>query len=269
MFKMIHTAVIEANFYARNAISLLLARDWRTRVVFEAGSLTPLLSRLEAVAKNRRGTPPLSLNAILVNEQLLQTNQVTALRHLLAETGQKPVLLAIGREFSPNLARSLAQADFTGLLVDEEISYSLGWALALAQAGQRVITPGVQADLTEAIGGCLLLDGRNPVISLSAEDQELARLAVIFSMERRDMADEAGISTDWSYGKASEFYERSGINAVLDGSVPLADFANGNATVLSHLEAIRASALSPVTSKRQGLEKLAFHLITLPSVTAL
>ena len=83
-------------------------------------------------------------------------------------------------------------------------------------------------------------------------------------MERRELADELQITTEWSYGLVSGLYKELGI-----GGPPVLDFDphelfGNNRILLSHFKRIIGG--SKRARKGKDLETLAFHLLTIPEV---
>ena len=101
------------------------------------------------------------------------------------------------------------------------LDYSLAWAIDIALTGKWVVTEGVRslaADMRFPLPHpCVVMDGRKTLQStLSKHQAEVSRLAFLFSMERRELADEMGIVEDWSYGLVSQIYEQLGVKDILN-----------------------------------------------------
>jgi hypothetical protein len=100
--------------------------------------------------------------------------------------------------------------------------------------------------------------------TLSERQEEIARLAIIFSIGRRDLADELKISDQWSYGMVSELYSRLGLEDLFSGKLDPACFVGNDPVILAHLEEILDELGS--SKKARDLETLAFHLVTMPII---
>ena len=195
---------------------------------------------------------------------------------------------------APNIqiAKMLAQSNFAGYILKDEIRYSLAWAVSYTNEYKIVVTPGV-CSLFEKQNplphGTVILDGRNSFASLSPHNTEMARMAFIFSMERHEFADENDFSEDYSYGVISGLFDKIGLNDILAGEGDPKDVFGDHPFVLGHVEqAIKAvreanekavEELSLVNNSiRKGQpdqakmprisnkETLAFHLLTLPDI---
>jgi hypothetical protein len=93
----------------------------------------------------------------------------------------------------------------------------------------------------------------------------VARLAFLYSMERRDLADELGLSEEWAYGLVSGLYEKLGLKDLLsDDQVDPSGYLGTHPLILSHFKKIRADFQG--SGKSRDMETLAFHLLTLPDI---
>ena len=134
--------------------------------------------------------------------------------------------------------------------------------------GFWVMTPGIESLLAEGglnlPGKSLVLDGRMQIYNFTESEARVARLALLFSIERRDMADELKISKAWSYGVVSSIYDKMGMEAILTSQVDPTEYLGDNPLVLAHLkENIQRLGNS---RKAQDMETLAFHLLTMPDI---
>jgi hypothetical protein len=110
----------------------------------------------------------------------------------------------------------------------------------------------------------LALDGRKSIHDLTEHEADVARLALIFSMERRELSDEIKISEDWSYGLVSSIYRKLGLEEILSGEVDPAEYL-GKAFVENprFQETLRQAVKS---RKKNDLETLAFHVLCMPEI---
>ena len=212
MAKVIHIAIVEDDPFARNWMTLLAARDWRTRVVVEADRPMKLTAAL-----NKRAS---LIDLILMDTDIPgDADWLSKIQEVLKPLKRKPRVLCTGVNPDERVLEQLNAPFFTGYLIKEQISYSLAWAIALAMQGNWIITDGIQA-LASSIGyslpqPCFVLDGRNTTQHLTRRQAEAARLAFLFSMERRELADELGIVEDWGFGLVSAVYEKLGVRDIL------------------------------------------------------
>jgi hypothetical protein len=113
-----------------------------------------------------------------------------------------------------------------------------------------------------------MLDGRKTLQStLSKHQAEVSRLAFLFSMERRELADELGIVEDWSYGLVSQIYEQLGVKDIINDDDTLQSYFGDQPLILAHVEKIREAGKN--SFKAHDLETLAFHIITMPEMVEL
>ena len=111
---------------------------------------------------------------------------------------------------------------------------------------------------------CLVLDGRKKIPGFTDHESEVARMAIIFSLGRRDLADELKISEQWSYGLVSELYKKMGLGEILSGEEDLFSYIGENQIIKRHFEEIMTEI--GASKKARDLETLAYHLITMPDI---
>jgi DNA-binding NarL/FixJ family response regulator len=259
--------IVEDDPFAENWMALLLARDWRTRVVGEAGSLEGMVSLSQSMTE-----PP---DLILFSASLLThpfDPRAARLRGALADLPGKPLIMLAGRsagEVAALHAAEVREADFPrlcGLILKKEICYALGWAIALADHKQWVITPGMETYLRSLgqVPHTLVLDGRKPVHNLTDHEADVARLALIFSMERRELSDEIKITADWSYGLVSSIYRKLGMEEILSGEVDPEEYLGRQFAENPRFKDVLKQALK--SRKKNDLETLAFHILSMPEI---
>ena len=95
-------------------------------------------------------------------------------------------------------------------------------------------------------------------------EAEVARLAFIFSLGRRDLADELKISEQWSYGLVSELYKKMGLADILTGEEDLFSYISESPIIRSHFDEIIEQL--GTSKKARDLETLAYHLLTMPEI---
>jgi hypothetical protein len=191
-----------------------------------------------------------------------------------AVSGMKhpPAILCTGIRANPDVLARLAHPSFVGYILKNEISYSLAWAIDIALSGKWVLTEGVRS-LAAAMRfpiprPCVVLDGRKTLQStLSKRQSDVSRLAFLFSMERRELADELGVVEDWGYGLVSQIYEQLGVKDILNDDEIMNSYFANQPLILAHIQKIRSAEKASV--KAHDLETLAFHIITMPEMVEL
>jgi hypothetical protein len=255
-------AIVEDDPFARNWMALLAARDWRTRL---AGDFDDPLKLI----------PLLHKKAAMVDLVLMDTdipggeNWIPEILGAISGIPHPPAILCTGIKPNPEVLRRMSHPSFVGYILKNEISFSLAWAIDIAMAGKWVITEGVRS-LAAAMHfplphPCMVLDGRKTLQStFSSHMAEVSRLAFLFSMERKELADELGIVEDWSYGLVSQIYEQLGVKDILTDDDALNSYFADQPLIIAHIEKIRAARKGSV--KAHDLETLAFHIITMPEM---
>ena len=258
-------AIVEADPFARNWMALLAARDWRTRLAGEFDEPHKII-------------PLLHQKASYIDLILLDTDfpggeaWIPQILEAISGVQHPPVILCTGIQADPDVLGRMEHPYFVGYILKNEINYSLAWAIDIALSGKWVITEGVRS-LASAIRfplphPCVVLDGRKTLQStLSKHQADVSRLAFLFSMERRELADELGIVEDWGYGLVSQIYEQLGVKDILNDEESLQSYFGDQPLILSHVEKIRAAGKNSV--KAHDLETLAFHIITMPEMVDL
>jgi DNA-binding NarL/FixJ family response regulator len=261
MNKTIHTVILEKDPFSRNWISLLFTRDRRTRVVGEIGDLRELFSLV--TQRN------LKVDLIVVDAAFLNGDHfIHSKLDDLFPQGQAPGVMILGMSPDTQLLRRLGSGNFCCYLLKEEIGFSIAWAASLAFEGSRVITPGIQrmakSDGIDLPRPYLVLDGRGPSRSLTDYQSRVARLAILYSMERRDLSDELGITDEWAYGLVSSLYEKLGLKDLLSDDLEPEAYFGHNPQILSFFKAIREEFKG--SGKSRDMETLAFHLLSAPEI---
>jgi DNA-binding NarL/FixJ family response regulator len=264
MAKVIRIAIVEDDPFARNWMTLLAARDWRTRVVAETNRPAKL--------KNALGKKASQIDLVLMDTDIPgDPDWLSTIQEIIQPLKRRPKVLCTGVAPNERVLKRLVPPFFTGYLIKSEISYSLAWAIALAMQEKWVITDGIQA-LVSSIGyplptPCVVLDGRNTTQHLTRRQAEAARLAFLFSMERRELADELGIVEDWGFGLVSAVYDKLGVRDILVDDQVLDQYFGNQALILDYVQNIRREAKGSI--KARDMETLAFHMITMPEVREL
>lgn len=258
MKKEARVLIVEDDPFAENWMALLLARDWRTRVIRETNSLEGMLSAL-----NTGEEKP---NFVLLNVDLLGDIHDWSKLASIAAPLIAPLPVLLFGKAAETVTRIDTFPGFCGYILKAEIRHALSWAVALAEPEQWVITPGVRPYFrrSDRPARVLVLDGRKSIHNLTEHEAEVARLALIFSMERRELSDEIKISEDWSYGLVSSIYHKLGLDEILSGEVDPAEYlGHAFAENPRFQETLRQATKS---RKKNDLETLAFHILCMPEI---
>ncbi len=265
MPKDIRVLIIEDDPYARDLMSLLLTRDWRTRVVGEIAGEGDLNFFLRDEMQK--------LDVVVLDMEIPGEPGIPAhLAELTKEMGTPPKILFTGTKINRDILEEVMCDGCAGYVLKQEILYALGSAVALTASGTCVITPGIQAAAQRYAfpNGTIILDGRKITINFSRRENELIRLGIIFNLSIRDIADELVLGTGWVSEIVSTIYKKLGLREILTGEVPL-DMYFTNETVLVHCQEIikRSVSKDPDGKLRKApwMATLAFHLLTVPEVT--
>ena len=257
--------ILEDDPFARNWMALLAARDWRTRIAGEFDQPLKIIPFLHQKA---------SFVDLILMDTDIPGGEDWIPQILGAISGLKhpPAILCTSIRANPDVLGRMIHPCFVGYILKNEISYSLAWAIDYALSGKWVVTEGVRS-LASAMRyplprPCVVLDGRKSLQStLSRHQADVSRLAFLFSMERRELADELGVVEDWGYGLVSQIYEQLGVKDILNDEEVMDAYFGNEPLILSHIEKIRSSGNT--SAKAHDLETLAFHIITMPEMVEL
>jgi DNA-binding NarL/FixJ family response regulator len=267
MTKDIHVLLIEDDPYARDLMSLLLTRDWRTRVVGEVGDRESF-QRLFA-----EEFVPVDV-VVLDTEVPRDPGWPSGVIDHLQGQERPPRMLYTGTKVDPDLLRHcLQQPEFGGYVLKNELLYTLAYAIALVDQGGCVVTRGVkQAAYQQRIQlppNTNEIEGRRSLVGFTPRESEIVRLGILFNLAQRDVADELLISPEWVSEVVSKAYEKLGLRELLSGEVDL-DIYFQDTAILSRWEAVLSPDGKRTTShKTPWMATLAFHLLTIPEVTEL
>jgi DNA-binding NarL/FixJ family response regulator len=255
-------AIVEDDPFSRNWMALLAARDWRTRLAGEFEHPQQIIPRLHQKASK--------IDLILMDTDIPGGEDwIPPILGAISGMQYPPAILCTGIRANQAVLSRLSHPFFVGYILKNEINFSLAWAIDLAMSGKWVVTESIRS-LASAINfplphPCTVLDGRKTLQStLSKHQANVSRLAFLFSMERRELADELGIVEDWSYGLVSQIYEQLGIKDILNDDDAMNSYFEHQPLLLAHIQRIRAAGKNSM--KAQDLETLAFHIITMPEM---
>ena len=260
MAKDILVSLLSDDLFSLNWMSMLMVRDWRTRAFTEAAFLHPpencdteSIQRVDVIIAD-------------IDSFALNTNLFSNLNKYLSENPAL-IVVGVGSRIEPLFFRRVPAGNIGGYLLKSEVSSSLGWAVSFAYDGFLVFTPSTQQAAFD-IG----FSSSKPVRVIQARiypgmterQSEIARLAIIFSVSRRDLADELKISDQWSYGVVSELYEKLGLSDIIADKDIIIAYLEHDSTIKAHIEEILSELGS--SKKAKDLETLAFHILTLPEI---
>jgi DNA-binding NarL/FixJ family response regulator len=258
-------AIVEDDPFSRNWMALLAARDWRTRLAGEFEQPLHIVPLLHQKASH--------VDLILMDTDIPGGEDwIPPILGVISGMQHPPAILCTGIRANPNVLTRLSHPCFVGYILKNEINYSLAWAIDHAMSGKWVVTEGVQA-LSSTLRfplphPCVVMDGRKTLQNtLSKHQANVSRLAFLFSMERRELADELGIVEDWSYGLVSQIYEQLGIKDILNDDEVVRSYFEHQPLLLAHIQKIHSAGKNSM--KARDLETLAFHIITMPEMVEL
>ncbi|MFZ3070345.1 MAG: hypothetical protein WA110_04390 [Anaerolineaceae bacterium] len=260
MSRDILVTIMGDDVFARNWMSLLLVRDWRTRVVSEI--------TCEEDYRAFRETHMSKVDMLLVDLDSFSENPgiISGINEMHKE--EMPVkVLCIGTRIEPRVFARVKSEVFRGYILKDEIVSSLAWAITFAAEGKVVFTPGTLEAAYRANyampNNRIVIKGRT-IPGLTDRQEEIARLAIIFSIGRRDLADELKISDQWSYGMVSELYTKLGLEDIFSGDMDPYRFVGDDPVIRLHIDEILEELGD--SKKARDLETLAFHLLTMPLI---
>jgi len=259
--KDILVTILEDDVFSRNWMSLLLVRDWRTRLMGEFTSMVDFCAFLD---QENQDFDILILDVDFLGDEI----SVESLCEKLIQKGHQAKVLLIGVHPNHRLINVLSEDLIRGYILKEEVGYSLSWVISLIYDGRWVLTPSIMG-MANRLNYQLpknktIVKGRLSVPGFTDHEAEVAKMAIIFSLGRRDLADELKISEQWSYGLVSEIYSKMGLSEILSGEEDLFSYINENVVIRHHFEEILAQLNT--SKKARDLETLAYHLITMPEI---
>jgi DNA-binding NarL/FixJ family response regulator len=261
MPKDILVGVIEDDVFSRNWMALMLVRDWRTRLIGEFSNWVELCAYME---NSQQNFDVFILDVDMFGEPI-SVNQVC---ETMSKSPNPCKLLLTGIQPDQHILRQINNEQVCGYVLKEEVGYSLSWIISFVANGNWVMTPGSHKlayeqnfTLPEDL---IILDGRKNLPGFTNHEAEVARFAFIFSLGRRDLADELKISEQWSYGLVSEIYKKMGLSEILSGEVDLFSFIPDSPIIREHFKTILQQL--DHSTKARDMETLAFHLLTMPEI---
>lgn len=266
MVREIRVLVIEDDPYARDMMAMMLARDWRTRVVDELGSGS------DREIKELFKQPNHHIDLVIIDtETPVDPHWPMRAAELVLQAQPRPAILYTCTRPDPAVLARLPRTPNGGYIIKGEMQYSLASAVSLITAGNWVITPGVRS-LGEQVhipDSALVMSGDRPAIHFTHRESDLLRLAILFNLSQRDIADELIVSTDFVSEVMGQLYDKIGLHEILAGDVSLEEYFTDE-TVLARARSIlkRApgSPAGKALRKAPWMATLAFHLLTVPKL---
>jgi DNA-binding NarL/FixJ family response regulator len=257
----IFVAILEDDIFSLNWMALLMVREWRTRVV---GEFTSRVEFREFLEKAHQRFDVLILDVDLISE----IYKITDICQALQSKGHQARILLTGIQQDPKVLLQVQNEQIGGYVLKSEVAYALSWVIAFVSEGHWVLTPGVQKLAYEANvplpSNALVVDGRRTIPEFTDYEAAVARMAFIFSVGRRDLADELKISEQWSYGLVSELYKKLGLADIIAGDVDLFSYIGESEIIKDKFLEIMEQLGS--SKKARDMETLAFHLMTMPEI---
>lgn len=266
MKKELNVIIVEDDPYARDFMSMLLRRDWRTRVVGEFSSLSGMELK-QALRSSSPRVDILLLDTEVANDESWSSRVIQMSRVL----PHPPLIVFTCTSPEPQILGQIIKAKGGGYIAKNEILYALAAAITATAWGHFVITPGVlivagRVDLPKQT---VVMDGTMPVANFTSRENDLARLGLLFNLAQRDIADDLIISTDFVSEVMGQIYEKLGVRDILDGERDLKSFFQDEKVQERVQEILDQYAANGNRTGRKapGMSTLAFHLLTVPEIT--
>jgi len=268
MQKDLNVIIVEDDPYARDFMSLLLRRDWRTRVTGEFGSSSGI-DLQHALHQQAPHVDVLIVDTEVPNDEAWPAKVTQITRSL----SQPPVILYTCTLPDERVLGRILNMKGAGYIAKNEILYALASAVSAAANGRFVVTPGTHmlAGDLELPARTVLMDGTLPVANFTPREKDLVRLGLLLNLSQRDIADDLVVSTDFVAEVMGHIYEKLGLREILAGEKALETYFKDEillARCREILEQIPAAAAGSRSGRKAPwLSTLAFHLLTIPAVT--
>jgi DNA-binding NarL/FixJ family response regulator len=265
MQKEIHVIIVEDDPFARDFMSMLLRRDWRTRVVGEYGSdcAIELHHALRQAARR--------VDVLLVDTEVPTDEHWPMKVAQITRTLERPPALLY--TCTSPLQRTLEHVVETsggGYISKREILYGLASAVTMAARGHFVMTPGVQmiAGKVRLPERAVVMDGMIPVAQFTPRETDIARMGLLCNLEQRDIADDLVVSTDFVAEVTGKVYEKLGLRDILSGEKPPEDYLQDEALLARFHTLMDQYLETPGKKGRKApwMSTLAFHLLTVAEI---
>jgi DNA-binding NarL/FixJ family response regulator len=256
--KILRVLVVSNDKFARNWITQLLMRDWRTQVTEEIDRLDDLLGDLD------------STRSKFLDVAVIDTDNIDFELSDLLESLEKIELkfLLLSKVPDEELFSLINLPHFRGYLTKEKSDISLPWALHFAYQGFLVFSDDITSfnSFPTYVNRrkYLILSDIEALDYLTPSENRIAQLALVFSMSRGNLADELMLSPGSSTTMVSNLYNALGVNDLLKGNDWIRFKLDENPLISSHLE--QKGENSYTTNKNSNKETLAYHVYTKPKV---
>jgi DNA-binding NarL/FixJ family response regulator len=269
MKKDLNIIIVEDDPYARDFMSLLLRKDWRTRVIGEFGSHAAIELQ-HALHQQSTHADVLIIDTEVPDDEAWPVKVAQIIRSL--PVAHMPVVLYTCTAPNERVLSHILDVKGSGYIAKAEILYALASAVSAAASGKFVLTPGTHMlagdlDLPEAT---VIMDGTLPPANFTLREKELTRLGLLFNLAQRDIADDLVISTDFVAEVMGQIYEKLGLREILSGEKALETYFEDEkllARCRDILQQVPASAAGKLGRKAPWMSTLAFHLLTIPGIT--
>jgi len=261
MPKDINILIVEDDLYARDLMTLLLTRDWRTRVVAEVGT--------EDSMRDVFDNDSVKIDVVIIDTEVPDDPEFPfRLAELANQQPNPPKIIATATKPDTERIREIISSNFSAYLLKKEIRYSLATAAALVYKQNKwVVTPEIYRTALQARvtlpENLIIVDGSKPLTHLTHRESEVARLAILFNLAHRDLADELVIRADQVSKYVSNAYTKLGLDEILNGEVQ-PELYFQDRVVLNHFQNILSRVDSGTRRKTSDMATLAFHMLTMP-----
>ncbi len=259
----IHVLIVEDDLYARDLMALLLTRDWRTRVIGEVSNEEDIPTFLKE--------SDLRVDVIVLDTEIPDDdNWPFGVIEDIRSVENPPKILYLGT--TPNvelLGQVINEPEFGGYALKGEILYGLAAGIALVSSGMSIVSSGIKRAAWEK--GISLpektkeVDGSTQSVKFTRRESEVVRLAILFNMAMRDVADELVLSTEWASEIVSHAYTKLGLKEIKSGEVPLSDYFDDPAILARWNKVIPPEGVK--SRKAPWTATLAYHILTMPKVS--
>jgi DNA-binding NarL/FixJ family response regulator len=258
-----HVLIVEDDLYALHMMGMLLARDWRTRIVAEVEGQKPVVEIARQVQKVLKGKERIDL--VIIDAELIGSpSKPLLVADLFDELQPLPRLLFTATTCDlPFVRRVAALPNFSGYVIKNELLFVLATAAVRAMEGAVVLTPGVERDLLppDLRPRVQTISCENPVQDMGPREKDIARLGILYNMTQRDIADELVIDSQYVADVMSNIYEILGLHELIRGERP-PDEIFQNPIILRKIREIIPAGGGGREHKVPNMPTLAFHLLT-------
>lgn len=187
----LRVGVMEDDYYALQWLSVLLARDLRTKVVIEAEGPARLLEALK-LGRSGHDEPDILLINADYQKHVPPLNQLLEQAATLAKHSS---LICLAQAVTPQLLHQVVEGGARGLLLKSELRLALVPALVQATRVRFLITPGVLPLLPHPLlAGIKIFRAWQPHPALTPQLSRIFTLRVLYGMNSAQAAEEANLA---------------------------------------------------------------------------